>query len=116
MLKAANRRLGLVETLTDCIADRRERGKVIHEMSELMGQRIYALACGYADCSDAARLGADPIHKALIGRDPVDGDDLWRESVSAVTGCVVNSSGQSASHCLKLTIPADSPPKRGSGP
>ena len=44
LLKAANRRLGLVEALADCIADRREPHKVTHDTSELMGQRIYALA------------------------------------------------------------------------
>ncbi len=76
LLKAADRRLDLMDGLANCVADRREQHKVVHEVSELLGQRIYALACGYADCNDAARLGADPIHKALIGRDPVDGDDL----------------------------------------
>jgi len=76
LLKAADRRLGLVEGLTGCIVDRRDRHKVVHDVSELFGQRIFALACGYADCNDAARLAADPIHKALIDRDPIDGDDL----------------------------------------
>ncbi len=76
LLKAADRRLGLVEGLTGCIVDRRDQHKVVHDVSELLGQRIFALACGYADCNDAARLAADPIHKALIGRDPIDGDDL----------------------------------------
>jgi len=76
LLKAADRRLGLIQALADCIVDRREFQKVIHETEELLGQRIYALACGYADCNDAARLGADPIHKALVDRDPVDGEDL----------------------------------------
>jgi hypothetical protein len=76
LLKAADRRLDLVDGLADCIVDRREPHKVVHGVSELLGQRVYALACGYADCNDAARLSADPIHKALIGRDPVDGEDL----------------------------------------
>src|SRR5207249_2865429 len=35
-----------------------------------------ALACGYADCNDAARLRHDPIHKLLLDRDPVAGDPL----------------------------------------
>jgi len=76
LLKAADRRLNLVDGLADCIIDRREPHKVVHDVSELLGQRVYALACGYADCNDAARLSSDPIHKALIGRDPVDGEDL----------------------------------------
>lgn len=76
LLKAAERRLGLLGELADCIVDRRDPTKVRHEVQELLGQRVYALACGYSDCNDAARLSADPIHKALVGRDPVEGDDL----------------------------------------
>jgi len=76
LLKAAERRLSLLGGLADCIVDRRDPAKIRHEVEELLGQRIYALACGYSDCNDAARLSADPIHKALIGRDPIEGDDL----------------------------------------
>jgi hypothetical protein len=39
----------------------------------LIRQRCFGLACGYADANDAARLKADPIHKLLVGRDPVGG-------------------------------------------
>jgi hypothetical protein len=39
-------------------------------------QRLFAIACGYADCNDAARLAEDPIHKMLVGRDPIDGESL----------------------------------------
>ena len=76
LLKAAERRLDLLGGLADCITDRRDPAKVRHEVEELLGQRVYALACGYSDCNDAARLSADPIHKALVGRDPIEGEDL----------------------------------------
>src|SRR5205814_36623 len=39
-------------------------------------QRIMAIASGYEDANDAARLASDPIHKLLVGRDPVEGEDL----------------------------------------
>ena len=41
-----------------------------------MAQRIFGLACGHADANDADRLSDDPIHKLLLGRDPVVGDSL----------------------------------------
>lgn len=41
-----------------------------------MRQRLYAIACGYPDGNDAARLAEDPIHKLLIGRDPISGAAL----------------------------------------
>ena len=35
-----------------------------------------AIALGYEDANDAARLAGDPIHKLLVGRDPIAGEDL----------------------------------------
>jgi hypothetical protein len=37
---------------------------------------VFSIACGYPDANDSARLGADPIHKMLLDRDPVTGLDL----------------------------------------
>ena len=76
LLKAADRRLQLTEALAACLKDERQPGKVDHEMEELLAQRIFGIACGYADANDAARLAEDPVHKMLIGRDPVEGEDL----------------------------------------
>ena len=76
LLKAADQRLGLSEALAACLEDERQPGKIRHEMRELLTQRIMAIACGYEDANDAARLASDPIHKVLVGRDPVKGEDL----------------------------------------
>jgi len=78
LLSAANRRFGdgLIESLSSSLHDVRQQGKVDHPLTDLMRQRIYGLACGYEDANDAARLGADPIHKLLAGRDPLKGHDL----------------------------------------
>lgn len=80
LLKAADRRLGLIETLSCRLPDEREVGKVQHELADLVSQRVFGLACGYADGNDAARLADDPIQKALLGRDPIDGDALASQS------------------------------------
>jgi len=76
MLKAADHRLGLIATLTDSLRDERQPGKVVHGLEELIAQRVYGIACGYPDANDGARLGDDPIHKLLLGRDPIAGDPL----------------------------------------
>jgi hypothetical protein len=76
LLKAAERRLGLTSALAACMRDDREPGKVRHELSEVITQRVMAIALGYEDANDAARLASDPIHKLLVGRNPVDGEDL----------------------------------------
>lgn len=75
LLKAADRRLGLTTALAACMEDGRQAGKVRHELDELLTQRIMAIACGYEDSNDAARLASDPVHKLLVGRDPT-GQDL----------------------------------------
>jgi Transposase DDE domain group 1 len=76
LLKAADRVLGLTVALAACLKDDRQEGKVRHELDELLTQRIMAIACGYEDANDAARLASDPVHKLLLGRDPVEGEDL----------------------------------------
>ena len=76
LLKAADQRRGLTESLAACLVDKRQAAKVQHETEELLGQRVYGLAWGYADANDAARLAADPVHKLLVGRDPVEGAEL----------------------------------------
>jgi hypothetical protein len=76
LLKAADRRLGLTTGLAACLRDERQPGKVRHELHELLTQRVMAIACGYEDADDAARLACDPVHKLLVGRDPVQGEDL----------------------------------------
>jgi len=76
LLQAADRRLGLTSALAECLEDQRQAGKVEHELHELLTQRVMAIACGYEDANDAARLASDPVHKLLVGRDPIEGDDL----------------------------------------
>ena len=80
LLKAADKRLGLTDSLAACLRDERQTGKIDHEALELFRQRVYGIACGYADCNDAARLAHDPVHKLLIDRDPLDGDALASQS------------------------------------
>jgi hypothetical protein len=76
LLKAADRRLGLIARLAVALVDERQRGKVRHAVADLLAQRVYGLALGYEDANDSARLADDPMHKLLLGRDPVLGDAL----------------------------------------
>jgi hypothetical protein len=76
LLKAIDDRLGLTASLATCLPEWRQVGKVEHDLPTLVRQRCFGLACGYPDANDAARLRDDPIHKLLVGRDPVAGDPL----------------------------------------
>ncbi len=76
LLKAANQRLGLTSALAACLQEERQPGKILHEIEELLTQRVMGIALGYEDANDAARLASDPVHKLLVGREPIDGEDL----------------------------------------
>ena len=76
LLKAAERRYGLIASMAGCLRDLRQAGKVDHSLLDLFAQRVYSIGCGYADANDSARLAADPIHKMLLGRDPNTGLDM----------------------------------------
>lgn len=76
LLAAAERRYDLIAGFAGCLVDDRAQGKVRHTLRDLLAQRIFGLACGYPDGNDADRLADDPMHKLLLGRDPVVGDPL----------------------------------------
>lgn len=76
LLKAADEQLGLTKALADCLRDDRQAGKVKHSLEEALRQRVFGIALGYPDANDAARLADDPIHKLMLGRDPVFGERL----------------------------------------
>ena len=76
LLKACDEKLKLSTTLASCLSDGRQQSKVTHSLEELFQQRLFAIACGYADGNDAARLADDPVMKLLAGRDPMAGGSL----------------------------------------
>jgi len=88
LLKAADDRLCLTTRLASALRDERDPVRVRHEIGELVRQRVFSIACGHPDANDAARLSDDPVHKLLVGRDPVDGDALAssRRSLVSRTG------------------------------
>ena len=62
--KACDEKLKLSTTLASCLSDDRQRSKVTHSLEALFQQRLFAIAYGYADCNDAARLADDPGDEA----------------------------------------------------
>ena len=56
LLKAADHRLGLLTALTATVPDARASARVTHGVSDLIAQRVFAIACGHPDGNDADRL------------------------------------------------------------
>jgi hypothetical protein len=61
LLRKADDRLELSKLAAFCIKDERQ-GVVLHTTEKMFRQRVHAIAAGYEDCNDAARIGNDPMH------------------------------------------------------
>src|SRR5437667_11254263 len=70
LLKGIDTQFGLTKLLAACLDYDRQPGKVRHQTLELLRQRLFGLACGYADCNDAARPAEPASHKLLLALDP----------------------------------------------
>ena len=62
LLQAAEMQYGVIEGFARCLVDDRQPGKVRHALGDLLGQRIFGIACGHPDANDADRLADDPMH------------------------------------------------------
>jgi Transposase DDE domain group 1 len=68
LLRETDRRLNLLPRLAACFQDRRAPWLVSHSVSELVAQRVYALALGYEDLTDHDQLREDPLLGVLSGK------------------------------------------------
>jgi hypothetical protein len=76
LLAAAERRLGIADTLAALIVDPRDPNLVTHTVADILRARIFAIACGYEDGNDLDTLRNDPAFKLACGRLPDSGKDL----------------------------------------
>ena len=87
------------------MVDGRQPGKMQHQTLELVRQRVFGLACGYADCNDAARLADDAIHKLLVDRDPITGAALASQpTLSRFENAVGREQARDMAHVLADTV------------
>jgi Transposase DDE domain group 1 len=72
LLRGIDRQMGLTERLAAAIHDKRHPSYIDHPLRDLLAQRIYQLASGYADANDANSLRHDPLFKLSVERPPLD--------------------------------------------
>jgi hypothetical protein len=68
LLRAVDRKIGLLKRVAACFTDAREPERVKHALPELLAQRLYALALGYEDLNDHEELRRDPLLALLAGK------------------------------------------------
>lgn len=66
LLREADHRLGLIESLAGEMTDRRDPGRIRYTLVELLRERIYAMALGCAAADDADRLAHDPAMRTAV--------------------------------------------------
>lgn len=93
--------MGLIDRLSACLRDDRQAWKIAHTLDDLIRQRVYSIACGYADCNDAARVADDPTQKLLLERDPLSGQALASQ---ATLSRFENAVGPKALYRMGVTL------------
>ena len=73
LLRATDRKIGLLRRVVGCFSDRRDPQRIEHELSEMLVQRVYGLALGYQDLNDHEELRNDPLLGMLAGRHDLGG-------------------------------------------
>src|SRR5215831_8487456 len=72
LLRGVDQQIGLTERLATAIHDKRHPSYIDHPLRDLLAQRIYQIASGYADANDANHLRRDPMFKLGLERPPLD--------------------------------------------
>jgi hypothetical protein len=68
LVGATDRAIGLVRRFAACFTDARDPERVEHEITTLVGQRVFGMALGYEDLLDHDQLRHDPALAVLAGK------------------------------------------------
>jgi hypothetical protein len=78
LLRQVDQRLGLLSGLAGCFEDHRDSRRIEHSVSQMLAQRLYAIALGYEDLNDHDELRGDPLLALLAGKQDLHGQDRKR--------------------------------------
>ena len=79
LLREVEKRRQLVKRFAACFADYRRPDLIEHTVEELVGQRVFGLACGYEDLNDHDRLRDDVALAIAVGKQDLLGEHRARE-------------------------------------
>lgn len=86
LLRQIDSGLGVSRTLAQCFFDQRDQRYVDHPLTELIAQRLHALALGYEDLNDHATLRLDPLLAVAAGKVDPFGMDRLQDKGHALAG------------------------------
>lgn len=106
LLREVESQIGIISDFTNSIVDTRDSRYIDHDISTMLSQRIFQIACGYEDANDCDTLKEDAIIKICSNRLPytemplasqptisrlenaVSTSDLYRMSVAMTDGFI----------------------------
>jgi hypothetical protein len=68
LLRATDRAIGMMDRFGACFHDERRKYLIEHEVTTLVGQRVFGIALGYEDLNDHDELRRDPMMAVLAGK------------------------------------------------
>lgn len=87
--------LGIVKLASKCIKDKRDLGKIEHDIAEMISQRLYQVCAGYEDVNDSDKLKSDPVLKLISKLEKNKGknkEESTKELASSSTLCRLENS------------------------
>lgn len=73
LLREVEARTGLLAQFAHGFSDYRDEDRIEHSVTDLIKQRVFALALGYEDLIDHEQLRTDPLLATLVGKRDVTG-------------------------------------------
>lgn len=70
LLAEADEVLGLTRSMAGELEEWRDAERVLHDLDEMMRQRVFGIGAGYADCNDHNSLRRDPALKMACDKAP----------------------------------------------
>lgn len=67
LLRQVDRKIGLSKAVASALHDPRDPDLIVHDLRDLVAQRLYGLCCGYEDLNDHAALRQDPLMQTAVG-------------------------------------------------
>jgi len=69
LLREIDDRFKIIEPMKDFLEDLRSPAHTKHALVHMVCQRVYQIAAGYEDCTDADFLRIDPALRLALGKD-----------------------------------------------
>ena len=100
LFQAVEEKRSILKRFAECFTDHRDPSRVEHTVTQLVSQRVLAIALGYEDVNDHDRLRLDPLLASVVGKIDPKGSSRKRQ---ADTGLALAS--PATLHRLELSHP-----------